>query len=234
MPELTIKPGVIVVASAFPDPPFEVEIDGADSGFDAELMQAICRPLGLTWRLDTVSGSEAARSISFEETAAGSVSTGTTLRIANTSYSVRPAGIRDPQRRKAGGRARRCIVGGRYGRRRPPLAADRRAALAARLRPGDMRNTAAWPRARTTSISTGTPRTSSRSPRCRSWSGRLPSSPITPPSFTAGCAGATPSSTPARGNLLRRWQRRALPAAIPSRSCSPTRRRCSNATTACR
>jgi ABC-type amino acid transport substrate-binding protein len=51
MPELTIKPGVIVVASAFPDPPFEVEIDGADSGFDAELMQAICRPLGLTWRL---------------------------------------------------------------------------------------------------------------------------------------------------------------------------------------
>lgn len=72
MPELTIKPGVIVVASAFPDPPFEVEIDGADSGFDAELMQAICRPLGLTWRLDAVSGSEAARSISFEETAAGS------------------------------------------------------------------------------------------------------------------------------------------------------------------
>jgi polar amino acid transport system substrate-binding protein len=51
VPNLTIKPGVLQVASAFPDPPFEVEIDGADTGFDAELMQSICRSLGLTWRL---------------------------------------------------------------------------------------------------------------------------------------------------------------------------------------
>ena len=51
MPDLTIKPGVLQVASAFPDPPFEVETDGTDSGFDAELMQSICRSLGLTWQL---------------------------------------------------------------------------------------------------------------------------------------------------------------------------------------
>ena len=50
MPELTLQPGVLQVASAFPDPPFEVEVDGASSGFDAELMQQICHALGLTWR----------------------------------------------------------------------------------------------------------------------------------------------------------------------------------------
>jgi hypothetical protein len=31
----TLKPGVLQVASAFPDPPFEVEAPGADTGFDA-------------------------------------------------------------------------------------------------------------------------------------------------------------------------------------------------------
>jgi polar amino acid transport system substrate-binding protein len=51
VPNLTIKPGVLQVASAFPDPPFEVESDGTDTGFDAELMQSICRSLGLTWRV---------------------------------------------------------------------------------------------------------------------------------------------------------------------------------------
>jgi ABC-type amino acid transport substrate-binding protein len=40
----TITPGVLKVASAFPDPPFEVEPDG---GFDAELMQALCERLAL-------------------------------------------------------------------------------------------------------------------------------------------------------------------------------------------
>ena len=58
MPDLTIKPGVLQVASAFPDPPFEVETDGTDSGFDAELMQSICRSLGLTWRLIKYSGDD--------------------------------------------------------------------------------------------------------------------------------------------------------------------------------
>jgi polar amino acid transport system substrate-binding protein len=56
MPALTIRPGVLQVASAFPDPPFEIEVDGADTGFDAELMQSICRTLGLTWRLIKYAG----------------------------------------------------------------------------------------------------------------------------------------------------------------------------------
>jgi polar amino acid transport system substrate-binding protein len=47
MRELTLKPGVLKFASAFPDPPFEVNVDGADTGFDLELMQLICADLGL-------------------------------------------------------------------------------------------------------------------------------------------------------------------------------------------
>jgi polar amino acid transport system substrate-binding protein len=58
MPELTLKPGVLQVASAFPDPPFEVEIDGADTGFDAELTQQICHALGLTWHLVKYTGDD--------------------------------------------------------------------------------------------------------------------------------------------------------------------------------
>jgi ABC-type amino acid transport substrate-binding protein len=53
-----IKPGIIQVASAFPDPPFEVEIDGTDTGFDAELMQEICRALGVTWQLEKYTGDD--------------------------------------------------------------------------------------------------------------------------------------------------------------------------------
>jgi polar amino acid transport system substrate-binding protein len=53
-----IKPGILQVASAFPDPPFEVEIDGTDTGFDAELMQEICRALGVTWQLEKYSGDD--------------------------------------------------------------------------------------------------------------------------------------------------------------------------------
>jgi polar amino acid transport system substrate-binding protein len=51
-----LHPGVFQVASAFPDPPFEVELDRVDSGFDAELMQQICQVLGLTWRLVKYTG----------------------------------------------------------------------------------------------------------------------------------------------------------------------------------
>jgi polar amino acid transport system substrate-binding protein len=47
MRDLTLEPGVLKVASAFPDPPFEVNVDGADTGFDVELMQLICAELGL-------------------------------------------------------------------------------------------------------------------------------------------------------------------------------------------
>jgi polar amino acid transport system substrate-binding protein len=55
-PLKTLKPGVLQVASAFPDPPLEVEIQGADTGFDAELMQHICQALGLTWELVKYTG----------------------------------------------------------------------------------------------------------------------------------------------------------------------------------
>ena len=51
----TITPGVLKVASAFPDPPFEVE---PDAGFDAELMQRICAGLGLKWQLVKYEGQD--------------------------------------------------------------------------------------------------------------------------------------------------------------------------------
>jgi ABC-type amino acid transport substrate-binding protein len=43
----TIEPGVLAVASAFPDPPFEVVQDGVETGLDAELMELLCTRLGL-------------------------------------------------------------------------------------------------------------------------------------------------------------------------------------------
>lgn len=43
---LTLKPNVLVVASAYPDPPFEL-VDGSENGFDIDLMRALCRQLGL-------------------------------------------------------------------------------------------------------------------------------------------------------------------------------------------
>jgi polar amino acid transport system substrate-binding protein len=43
----TIEPGVLSVASAFPDPPFEVVEDGVETGLDAELMELVCTRLGL-------------------------------------------------------------------------------------------------------------------------------------------------------------------------------------------
>jgi ABC-type amino acid transport substrate-binding protein len=57
-PLKTLEPGVLQVASAFPDPPFEVETNGTDTGFDAELMQHICQLLGLTWRLVKYTGDD--------------------------------------------------------------------------------------------------------------------------------------------------------------------------------
>ena len=44
---LTLRPGILSVASAYPDPPFELA-DGSETGFDIDLMKAICRHLGLT------------------------------------------------------------------------------------------------------------------------------------------------------------------------------------------
>jgi ABC-type amino acid transport substrate-binding protein len=50
MTELTLEPGVLRVASAFPDPPFEVSVDGKKTGFDTELMRLICDDLGIILR----------------------------------------------------------------------------------------------------------------------------------------------------------------------------------------
>jgi polar amino acid transport system substrate-binding protein len=47
-----LKPGVLTVASAYPDPPFDVSAGDYRSGFDIELMRHICRMLDL--RLQTI------------------------------------------------------------------------------------------------------------------------------------------------------------------------------------
>src|SRR5437764_2249523 len=44
---LTLTPGALTVASAYPDPPFDSIEGGASSGFGIELMRAICAQLGL-------------------------------------------------------------------------------------------------------------------------------------------------------------------------------------------
>jgi ABC-type amino acid transport substrate-binding protein len=47
---LTLTPGSLIVSSAYPDPPFDIMENGAASGFDIELMRAICAQLGLALR----------------------------------------------------------------------------------------------------------------------------------------------------------------------------------------
>jgi polar amino acid transport system substrate-binding protein len=46
----TVSPGTFVVQSAYPDPPFDVMQDAMKSGFDVELMRAVCRELDLSLR----------------------------------------------------------------------------------------------------------------------------------------------------------------------------------------
>ena len=54
----TRTPGHLCVAAALPDPPFEF-MDGATAtGFDVELMQAICAALSLEWRLIPYTGED--------------------------------------------------------------------------------------------------------------------------------------------------------------------------------
>jgi len=43
---LTLNPGTLVVESAYPDPPFELMENGTATGFDIELMRAVCTQLG--------------------------------------------------------------------------------------------------------------------------------------------------------------------------------------------
>jgi polar amino acid transport system substrate-binding protein len=44
----TIHPGTMIVASAYPDPPFELIENGQASGFDVQLISAICTQMGIT------------------------------------------------------------------------------------------------------------------------------------------------------------------------------------------
>jgi polar amino acid transport system substrate-binding protein len=46
----TVTPGVLTILSAYPDPPFDVMKDGAATGFDVELMRAVCQQLSLELR----------------------------------------------------------------------------------------------------------------------------------------------------------------------------------------
>jgi polar amino acid transport system substrate-binding protein len=58
MSDLTLEPARLKVAIAFPNPPFEVEVDDQDSGFDVELMQQVAQDLGLAWRLVKYTGDD--------------------------------------------------------------------------------------------------------------------------------------------------------------------------------
>jgi ABC-type amino acid transport substrate-binding protein len=55
---LTLNPGTLIVASAYPDPPFDLRENGSASGFDIELMRAICARLGLTLRPVSYTGDD--------------------------------------------------------------------------------------------------------------------------------------------------------------------------------
>src|SRR5215471_10572039 len=55
---LTSTPGTLIVASAYPDPPFDVLEEDSASGFDIELMRAICSQLRLTLRPLRYSGDD--------------------------------------------------------------------------------------------------------------------------------------------------------------------------------
>jgi len=44
---LTLKPHILTVASAYPDPPFDLMENGSATGFDIKLMRAICAQLEL-------------------------------------------------------------------------------------------------------------------------------------------------------------------------------------------
>jgi polar amino acid transport system substrate-binding protein len=54
----TIEAGTMRIGSAFPNPPFELEREGADTGFDAELMRAVCGQVGLRWNLVKYDGAD--------------------------------------------------------------------------------------------------------------------------------------------------------------------------------
>ena len=46
----TLDPGTLVIQTAYPDPPFDIMEDGVATGFDIELMHAVCGRLGFALR----------------------------------------------------------------------------------------------------------------------------------------------------------------------------------------
>jgi polar amino acid transport system substrate-binding protein len=46
----TVNAGALVVQTAYPDPPFDLMQNGTATGFDIELMRAVCKRLGLELR----------------------------------------------------------------------------------------------------------------------------------------------------------------------------------------
>jgi polar amino acid transport system substrate-binding protein len=52
----TLHPGTLIVASAMPDPPFEFSENGIATGFDIQLMQAICGQMGFALQYVRFSG----------------------------------------------------------------------------------------------------------------------------------------------------------------------------------
>ena len=54
----TLEPGTLSVASAFPDPPFEVVEHTHDTGFDIELMGALCATLGVEHKVVKFDGTD--------------------------------------------------------------------------------------------------------------------------------------------------------------------------------
>ena len=55
---LTLQFGTLIVASAYPDPPFDIIENGSATGFDVELMRGICAQLGLTLQPVRYSGDD--------------------------------------------------------------------------------------------------------------------------------------------------------------------------------
>jgi polar amino acid transport system substrate-binding protein len=54
----TLSPGTLAILSAYPDPPFDVMKDSGVTGFDIELMRAVCGRLSLELRPLSYSGED--------------------------------------------------------------------------------------------------------------------------------------------------------------------------------
>jgi ABC-type amino acid transport substrate-binding protein len=77
---LTLQPGTLIVVSAYPDPPFDLMQNGSATGFDIELMRAICAQLGLKLQPKPYTGDDFNRIFeSITERTCDAVISGTTI-----------------------------------------------------------------------------------------------------------------------------------------------------------